>query len=556
MEQSGDHPRVRASSTAPLRQEAAVAATFLLLTVAMTWPLARLWAPVLPDAEDAHFNVWRLAWIARQLRVDPTSLFDGNIFFPATNTLALSDAVILPGLLAAPMIWAGLHPFVVHNLVILGSFWLAAYCGYRLSARLTRSVPAAVIGGIVMGFAPYRFGHIAHLELLWTALLALATLAFLQLMERPSVAAGLRLALFHVLQTLCSVYYGVFLAVYLAAGAAVMLLWQRRRHAVRAIGALLVAAVATAIVLSPYIARYRLASQTVDQRPREEIARFSAIPADYLRGTHHHLVHRSPLVTGHEERALHPGFVAAVLGLIGLATGGRVGLLFGVLLAVSVDLSFGLHGLLYPTLLEMFPPLAGLRAPARFGAFVILSLSALVALGVGRLMRGLGAPGWLAAALAGAIILEYAAVPIPTRVRPTTPPPLYAWLAAQPPGVVLELPVPTSATLWGDEVEYQLMSIYHWKPLVNGYSGSAPGSYIRTLDALANFPDPEGIEHVRRIGVRWVVLHRANIGESAFADLMVQMLAAGAFRPVGTYDDGFGPATIFELQPELQLPAM
>ena len=49
------------------------------------------------------------------------------------------------------------------------------------------------------------------------------------------------------------------------------------------------------------------------------------------------------------------------------------------MVVLSVDLSFGSNGLLYPLLLDAVPTLTSLRAPARFGAFVILSLSVLTA---------------------------------------------------------------------------------------------------------------------------------------------------------------------------------
>src|SRR4029078_6753638 len=95
-----------------------VAAAFLALAVVMTWPLARLSHPSLPDWEDSQFNVWRLAWVAHQLKTVRRPLFDTNVFYPATNTLAYSDAMLFLGVCATPLIWIGIHPFVVHNLAV------------------------------------------------------------------------------------------------------------------------------------------------------------------------------------------------------------------------------------------------------------------------------------------------------------------------------------------------------------------------------------------------------------------------------------------------------
>src|SRR5262245_53548101 len=86
---------------------------FLLLTVVFTWPQAIHWLSV-PDFMDTYFSMWRLAWIAHQLPLDPQHLFDANIFYPLKHTLAYSDAVLLEGLIGAPLLWAGVPAVVVY----------------------------------------------------------------------------------------------------------------------------------------------------------------------------------------------------------------------------------------------------------------------------------------------------------------------------------------------------------------------------------------------------------------------------------------------------------
>ena len=81
----------------------------------MTWPLGRITDVVIPASDDAHFSIWRLAWVAHQLPADPQHLFDANIFHPAKGTLALSDAMLLVGALGLPFFHAGVNPAIVHN---------------------------------------------------------------------------------------------------------------------------------------------------------------------------------------------------------------------------------------------------------------------------------------------------------------------------------------------------------------------------------------------------------------------------------------------------------
>ena len=88
-------------------RHAAAFAISLLLAVAHTWPLA-----LDPgrysrnDNADAELNAWILAWVAHQLPRDPLNLFEANIFYPAHDSLAFSEPLIVPALMGAPMAWA------------------------------------------------------------------------------------------------------------------------------------------------------------------------------------------------------------------------------------------------------------------------------------------------------------------------------------------------------------------------------------------------------------------------------------------------------------------
>ena len=141
------------------------AVLFILVACATTYPLVRLDQPQVPNADDSYFNIWRLAWVAHQLRIEPSTLFDANIFHPARKTLAYSDAMLALGVAGAPAIWFGVHPVVVHNLLMMASFVVAALGAFVLCRHLTKSTAAGIVGGLIFGFAPYRFAHIMHLEL-------------------------------------------------------------------------------------------------------------------------------------------------------------------------------------------------------------------------------------------------------------------------------------------------------------------------------------------------------------------------------------------------------
>src|SRR6185436_15280192 len=98
----------------------------------------------------------------------------------------------------------------------------------------------------------------------------------------------------------------------------------------------------------------------------------------------------------------------------------------------------------------------------------------------------------VAAALALVLVAEYR-VRFPLMSYPNAAPPIYRVLAQQPPGVVAEFPAPRADALPGDDPEYAYMLTFHWFPLVNGYSGVYPRSYLARLDRLLDFPGPQAL---------------------------------------------------------------
>ena len=55
------------------------------------------------------------------------------------------------------------------------------------------------------------------------------------------------------------------------------------------------------------------------------------------------------------------------------------------------------------------------------------------------------------------------------------------------------------------------MSTFHWFPIVNGYSGVYPPSYLARRDRLEHFPDQASLRNFARTGCRYVVLPRRTV---------------------------------------------
>src|SRR5262249_32065613 len=94
----------------------------ILLAVFVTWPQALHMRTSIFTHHDPYFSIWRISWIAHGLVTSPFHLFDANIFYPAKNTLAFSDATLLEGLLGAPFLWMHVSPVFVYNALFLLGF--------------------------------------------------------------------------------------------------------------------------------------------------------------------------------------------------------------------------------------------------------------------------------------------------------------------------------------------------------------------------------------------------------------------------------------------------
>ena len=522
-----------------------VAILFSILTTAATWPQIVEPAGILPH-RDSWFNMWRIAWTAHQLVRAPAHLFDANIHYPERHTLAYSDAVLVPALVGAPGRWAGVPTPYVHTFLVMISFVLAGVGAWALVRDLTGNTVAGVAAGLIFAFTPFRFDHYMHLELLWSGWMPLALLAIHRALRHGRAAAGAAAGLLVAAQMLSSIYYGVYFAsvmlplvVVLATGLA----WTALRRAAVSLG---VGGLIAAMLILPYLAPYRAARTTVGERGASEAALYSAGPIHYLSATPDNLLYgRFADRTGRPEKRLFPGLAAALLAVIALWPPlDRVRLAYAVALLVAVDLSFGPSGLTYEWLREHVLPYRGLRAPARAGGVALLMIAVLAGFGWARIERAAAVRvgrrvRLLSASALCAVAIEYVEVPRHLVRAPVGAEPVYQWLTAQPYGVVAEFPMPEEHGLPLHDAEFEYASTFHWRPIVNGYSGNVPVSYVEMLRAMRPFPTDAGLERLRATGVRYLILHERFFGHDGYRDAT----AALDSRPGLIRRGPFGPDT-------------
>jgi hypothetical protein len=517
------------------------AAVFILLTAVFTWPQV-LHPLSVPGNIDAYFNMWRIGWIAHQLPIDPSALFDANIYYPQPRTLALSDAVLLQGIVGLPFVKLGVPLVLVTNGLIFAGFVLSGLGMFLLVRDLTGRAAPAVLAGMVFAFAPFRFDHYFHLEMGWAQWMPLTLWAVHRTIRTGRWAYGLGAGVFVALQGYSSVYYTVFLAAALVLTAPIFVWMAAPAIRRRAVLSLLAGGVVAAMLLAPYVRVYRqMAVETGGRSRQESLLAYAAGPKHYFAAMPTSLVYGK--LTGdwgqHEKRLL-PGLIVMVLAGFSLWPPiDRRRVIYALMLAFAVDISFAHRGLLLGWLYDHVFAFRGLRVPPRIGQLMLLAAGVLAAIGLSRLLDWLPAarPRWRTAAVALALGLtgvEYLTTPMTLVPVRTTPSSVTDWLRTQPHGVVAEFPAPGPASEAIPEVYYQYESTFHWFPLLNGYSGMYPTTYVEWVREMQDFPSDASIAALAARGAMYLIVHEHYYPRGEY-ERIVSALAAR------TDLVGFGP---------------
>lgn len=544
------------------REWARAALLSALLTVALTWPLA-LRLHVM-DPGDSAFFAWLLAWERHALLSDPAALPHGNVSHPTRFVLGLDEPILGTLPLGLPL-W----PFtgdavLVFGVVRLLTYGLTALFTWRLLRELGCGCGPALAGGALFAFSPIRTDQVAHLSTLGTQWLPLVALCLVRYARGGRRRDALLAAAFYALAFLACGYHGV-LGLLVWPFFALALLWGAWGRLARALPAVLLAG---ALLLPLYLLHRAAFREVGHERGAVETARYSSGLESFLAVSPWNRVYGPWLARFRSEgSALFPGLLPLGLALAaGLrlrregARPSREALAFallaaaGAVVALGPELRLGDRALLTsPVSLarDLLPPLQGLRAYGRAGIFLAFGLAVLA----GRALEALRLSRAALLGLAALGLLESLVVPIPlaswAQVVDTRQPvpPVYAWLAEQPPGqVVVELPMLANDALTRrpafHESIYMLRSTHHWQRLVNGYLGAEPKGYAALRERLKRFPQQAVLAELRGVGVRYVVVHRRGFGPNQWARLEPALAGATAeLRLAAT----FGDDQVFEL---------
>lgn len=534
---------------------AAVMALFILLSIVFTRPLAfKASDSAVRHISDPQFQAWELAWEVHELGENPFNLFNANIFFPNRYTLAYSDHQFTNALLIAPLLGLTGNPMQSANYLLIFQFFLCSLGAYLLVVHLTGSRAAGVIAGIAYSYAPFKYAHIAHLNLLSVAYIPLTFLFLHRYCEQKRWYDAALAGLFLLLQALISWYYGIMLTVSVGLFLLIRLILYRRDFTLRWTLTLAVVFALVLMLVVPFALPYlRLQKMNEDfVRGAGEVDTFTADVQDFLVAPRESLLWggitsgmRANTLdrgepAGPNERSLFPGLLPLVLGLLGtaylFARGSgeeRFSRWFYPILAVFAGVMclgnrlffFGRKtGIPMPYRLFYYlvPGFKAMRVPARFNIMVTMALAVLAGFGVKWISQALaGRSSRLSMLVVGLllvlILVDLMPTSLPTEKIPQKSrfPQVYSWLkdqAGEAPTVELPILLLQNSRKWiKQDSQRTYFSVLHWKKILNGYSGFLPDSIYEGAAAWNAFPSQDSIDFFREEGIRYVIVHGGEI---------------------------------------------
>ena len=301
-------------------REIAVFGFFVALAVALTWPLGRHMETAVSDFGDPLLVTWILDWVAYAITHQPFHLYDAPVFHPGILPLAYSENFVAPALLVLPFWLAGVTPIAVYNIAFLLGFALSGYGAYVVARMVSGSTVGAVAGGIFYAFCSFKFDHLPHLQIVFSAWVPLLLAALLAYWHRPTWQRAALVTLALVANGLTNIYYLMYAAVALVF--TMLVLSVVRRRSWKFYAGLAAAGIAAVLILYPFLRPYRVVSKHYHHvRNIEEVRAGSATWTNWL------VPSRASRVYGDvasekvyaAEKQLFPGLAIVFLALIGFS---------------------------------------------------------------------------------------------------------------------------------------------------------------------------------------------------------------------------------------------
>ncbi len=528
------------------RELSAVCIFLLGLAVAFTWPVASRLGSALPGWPGDNFAfLYKLWWFRTAvLNLHLWPFFDPNSYAPFGFNLAQGEPTLIntvPGIILGTLF----GDVASYNILALLSFVISGLGAYLLVKEVTGSRSAALVACVIFAFSPYRMAQYAgHLQLLGTGWISFA-FYFVERFVRTGKArygafAGLSLGL----TALSAWYYAYMVGLAVGVYTLIRFIIYRKDLTLRTITHGVAAAAVVLLILVgpialPSLQLWQQGDLTHSAKAADE---HSAAPLDYILPNELQPIWGEASMRAHAdenviESSLYLGVVPVALFLAGSLFWWRRKPRQGVelwgcwvaLLLLSVLLSLGLtlHDLqgqvLVPKgngvdairlpgtiLYDWLPLYSSMRAYARFGVLASLAIALLAGLGLSWLLahpRARKYSAFVTLVVLGLVMADFWTAPYSWGTSNVQPTKLSAYLAAAPPGAVMQMPL--ESTQSGPAL---FAESYYGKPITYGYDTFEPPQWGASKPLLAKFPSEATLDLLRSWGVRYIVVSAKAYG--------------------------------------------
>jgi hypothetical protein len=223
--------RFRTDETKVLKNKTSffVLLLFLFLTFIHLLPLSLYPTNSVTHIGDPLLNTWIISHVYHQLLSHPLKLFQANIFYPHSQTLAYSEILFPQSLISAPIQYLTKNPVLAYNSVFYLAYLLNGFSMFLLVQHLTKSHVIGMVCGVMFAFNTFNFDHITHLQLLHSWPIPLAFLYLHKFFKDKRLKNSILFSVFFIVQATCCIYYGLFFLSILILVLPLFLLMHRRK---------------------------------------------------------------------------------------------------------------------------------------------------------------------------------------------------------------------------------------------------------------------------------------------------------------------------------------
>ena len=227
---------------------------YVVLSVLMTWPLARHLSTRFGGNNYDIFNVyWGSWWIRKALTTGQSLYVTKHLLYPIGFDLTTFAFSPLYAFLWIPLTWI-VSPIAAYNLLVWVTIVLCCVAMDQLVRYLTGNPWAALVAGVAFGFAPILAAErSAHLNLAMIAWIPWAALFLTRLMREAKIRDAIALAVAVGLSFVTRLHVGVLVVAFCGVYFVGLALVEYRQWHRLAIRRLLLAALIASVLLSPLL---------------------------------------------------------------------------------------------------------------------------------------------------------------------------------------------------------------------------------------------------------------------------------------------------------------